>query len=159
MDPVVSEHTLLAPGMTYASMLKETPIQIFLNLPPPPPPPPVHFSSLHLPLSHPSSASHSSPPAFFAAAHLSSVHVPLVHSSSLAQSSPPAFFSLHLPPTHELLVQSLSFSQSSPEPFLLLQPGKSGGHSAPAISPHCLGGSCPGSDGGGPLMVALTGTV
>jgi hypothetical protein len=113
---------------------------------------------LHEPLSQSSSLSHSWPLLFLASAHLLSEQEPLVHSSSFSQSSPPAFFSAHFPPTQELLLHCRSLSQSSPALFLLLHPGKSGGHSAPASSPHCLGGSWPGNAGAGPVISFLTGT-
>src|SRR5579859_896037 len=155
MSPVVARHTLFAAGMRYQSSDTATPSHTRGNGPPPL----EHLPSLHEPLSHSSPDSQSSPPPFLAAVHLPSEQVPLAHSSSLPQSSPPAFLSAHLPPTHALLEHCTSLSQSSPAPFLLLQPGKSGGHSAPASSPHCLGGSCPGSAGAGPVICALTGTV
>src|SRR5271155_3191737 len=102
------------------------------------PPPPAHLPSLHEPLSHSSLVSQSSPSLFLASVHLLSEHEPLEHSSSAEQSSPPDFFSAHLPPTHALLLHWSFLSQSSPGPFFELHPGKSGGHSAPASSPHCL---------------------
>ena len=141
--------------MTYTSMEMLSPTQTRVNLPPLL----VHLPLLHEPESHSSSLSQSSPPDFFAAVHWPLEQLPLAHSSSFSQSSPPLFLSAHLPPTHELLEHCESLSQSSPEPFLLLQPGKSGGHSAPTVSAHCLGGSWPGSEGAGPVICALMGTV
>src|SRR5580704_9164129 len=123
------------------------PSQTRENLPPPPPPS-VHFSSTHLPLSHWSSASQSSPGAFLLppAAHLLSWHEPLLHSPSLSQASPNS-----LPPSaqalsmHEWLLQSLSASQASPASLpAAAQPSMPGGQSSPGpppLSPHALGGS------------------
>src|ERR1700722_4440653 len=157
MAPVVREQTFCAPGTISMSSDRASPTHSRWNFPPPPPS--EHLPDLQESLSPSSLLSQSSPPDFLAALHFSPEQEPLAHSSAFSQSSPPPFFSAHFPPTHALLVHCESLSQSSPEAFLLLHPGKSGGHSAPASSPHCLGALCPGSDGAGPEICALTGTV
>src|SRR5579884_1275053 len=156
IDPLVSEHTSFAPGTKYASACTPRPTHTRRNFGPTT----AHLPSLHLPLSHSSSESQSSPSAFLPV-HLPPEHVPLVHSLSDSHSSPPAFFSTHLPSPHVPLLHSSFFSQSSPASLVpLLHPGKPGGHSGPVdVSAHCFGGSPPGRLGGGPAMSERTGTV
>src|SRR5580658_8367174 len=140
--------TLAPAGMMYQSACKPTPSHTRWNSDALA----THLPFLHLLLSHSSLDSQSSPSLFFET-HLPSEHEPLWHSASESQLSPASFSSAHLPSLHEPASHSMPFVQAAPGAFLpLLQPGKSGGHSAPALSSHWTGAGSPGKPGGAPAI-------